>query len=119
MQFKNLYRFGSAYKLKRNKGFGHVLKAESLVDKNFKVFFIANSGENAKLGIIAEKKIIPCSTDRNSLKRIIRETFRCHKIKLCKFDVVVKVNRLNTNKIDLSDNLSKLFTKVENRCAEL
>lgn len=119
LQFKALTKFSSAHRLLRRNGFDHVVHAETLIYKDFKVFFVVNSNENARLGIIVGKKILSAATDRNRLKRIIRETFRHHSIKLCKLDVVVMVRRTFSKKSEMqADNLKILLTKVENRCAE-
>lgn len=119
LQFNTSSKFTAAHRLKRQNGFDHVIHAENLGNSCFKVFFVLNDKENGRLGIIVGKKILSGSTDRNRLKRIIRETFRNHGIKLCKLDVVVMVRRFCSKKSEvLSDNLKILFTKVENKCAE-
>lgn len=118
LQFNISAKFTVAHRLKRQNGFDHVIHAENLGNNYFKVFFVNNDKENARLGIIVGKKIHSGSADRNRLKRIIRETFRNHGIMLCKLDVVVMVKRFCSKNSDaLSDNLKILFTKVENRCA--
>lgn len=112
--------FTVAHRLLREDGFSHVVRCESVADKQFKVFFARNSRENAKLGIIASKKTLPSAVDRNRIKRIIREAFRQHNIKALKLDLVVMVRRsypLESSSQAVS--LETLFGRVENRCAEL
>jgi ribonuclease P protein component len=105
--------------LLRADGFDHVIRAENIADKHFKIFFARNCENNARLGIIASKKKLPGAAARNRAKRIIRETFRQHNIKICKLDLVVMVRRDYSQKVDMRiDNLKKLFSQVENRCAE-
>jgi ribonuclease P protein component len=105
--------------LLRADGFDHVIRAENITEKHFKIFFARNCENNARLGIIASKKTLPNATDRNRVKRIIRETFRQHNIKICKLDMVVMVRRGYSQKVDTwIDNLERLFSQVENRCAE-
>lgn len=112
-------RFTVAYRLLRADGFDHVIRAETIADKHFKIFFTRNFKHNARLGIIASKKSLSRAADRNRVKRFIRETFRRHHIKFCKLDVVVMVGRDYSWKVDTRiDNLKKLFSQVENRCAE-
>jgi ribonuclease P protein component len=114
------YKFTIAYQLRRADGFDHVICAENIADKQFKIFFIRNCGNNARLGIIASKKVLPCAVDRNRAKRIIRESFRQHNIKACKLDLVVMVRKDYSQKIDARiNNLQQLFSQVEKRCAEL
>jgi ribonuclease P protein component len=100
-------------------GFDQVIRAENVSDKHFKIFFTRNGKNNARLGIIASKKLLPSAVDRNRVKRFVRETFRKHTIKLCKLDLVVKVSNGYSWKVGSRiDNLKKLFSQVENRCAE-
>lgn len=113
-------KFTAAHRLLRTTGFDQAVRAESIADKYFKVFFAGNGKENAKLGIIVGKKTLPCAADRNRIKRIIREAFRQHSIKLCKLDLVVMVRSAYSQENSMQiDNLKALFSRVENRCAKL
>jgi ribonuclease P protein component len=103
--------------LLRENGFDHVVRAESISDRHFKVFFVRNGQKNAKLGIMVGKKTLSGAVDRNRVKRIIREAFRQHGIKQCKFDVVVMVRRGDPHGAS-AGNLKTLFSRIENRCAE-
>jgi len=112
-------KFTVAYRLSRADGFDHVIRANNVADKYFKIFFIRNFKNNSRIGIIASKKSLPKSADRNGVKRFIREAFRKHTIKQLKLDLVVKVAGEKTRKDDLQiDNLNKLFSQVESRCAK-
>lgn len=118
-QSKLSAEFGTAYRLRRKDSFDRVIKAASIAEGSFKVFFVKNEKNNARLGIIASKKVIPHAIDRNQLKRVIRETFRYHDAKYCKLDMVVMVRRsCKPNTISIADRLRSLFSLVENRCAE-
>lgn len=111
-------KFKPAYRLLRKDGFGHVMHAEQVTDKYFKIFFVQNSRNNARLGIIASKKTLPGAVDRNRAKRIIRETFRQHKVKTGKADIVVMMKRASAQNLDgWSNELKMLFSRVEDRCA--
>jgi len=113
-------KFTVAHRLLREEGFSHIVRCESVADKQFKVFFAHNSKENARLGIIASKKTLPGAVDRNRIKRIIREVFRLHNIKARKLDLVVMVRRTYPLESRAQmDSLETLFCRVENRCAEL
>jgi ribonuclease P protein component len=108
--------------LLRADGFEHVIRAdrtENISNKQFKVFFVRNFGNNARLGIVASKKTLPGATERNRVKRAIREAFRHHNVKVCQLDLVVMVRRDYSSKIDMRiDNLERLFSQVEHRCAD-
>ncbi|OGT00926.1 MAG: ribonuclease P protein component [Gallionellales bacterium RIFCSPLOWO2_02_FULL_59_110] len=104
----------------RANGFDHVVRAQSVTDDNFKVYFTRNREKNARLGIIVGKKILAGAADRNCLKRTIREAFRQHSIKLCNLDLVVMVKRTCPQRRgSQDDNLKMLLSRVERRCAEL
>jgi ribonuclease P protein component len=118
-RFRLSARFTGTFRLLRVDGFDHVIRAENIVDKQFKIFFVRNYASNCRLGIIASKKVLPSSAHRNRVKRIIRERFRQHSIKLCKMDVVVLVRHDFSQQADAQiENLERLFSQVENRCAE-
>jgi len=104
--------------LLRENGFGHVIRAENVADRHFKVYFDRNCKKNARLGIIVGKKTLACATDRNRVKRIIRETFRQHSVKFCMLDIVVMVRHADAQIATQVDGLKALFSRVENRCAE-
>lgn len=109
--------FSAAHRLLRKDGFDRVLHAESLADKHFKVFFARNFNNNARLGIVASKRTLPHATDRNRVKRIVREIFRQHRIKARSLDLVVMVRRADEQD-KLGQDLETLLNRVEGRCAE-
>ncbi|MDP1996406.1 MAG: ribonuclease P protein component [Gallionella sp.] len=112
--------FTAAHRLLREDGFNHVIRAENLADKYFKIFFVRNGKNNARLGIVVAKKTLSGAADRNRVKRIIREAFRQHSIKQCRLDVVVMARRAYPQESGAqAGNLKMLFSRVENRCAEL
>ncbi len=88
-------------------------------DSYFKIFFVPNNLQLARLGIVAAKRLMPRAVDRNIAKRQIRQLFRVHKIKFVAIDLVVMVR--NTGPLDNAvkiNSLSKLFSRVVTRCAE-
>lgn len=112
--------FTAAHRLLREDGFDHVMRAENMADKDFKIFFVRNDKRNARLGMVVAKKTLSGAADRNRVKRIIREAFRQHSIKQCKLDVVVMARRAYPQESGVqAGNLKMLFSRVENRCAEL
>lgn len=112
-------KFTAAYRLLRENGFDHVVRAESISDRHFKVFFVRNGKKNARFGIIVGKKTLALATDRNRMKRVIREVFRQHSIKLCGLDLVVMLRRNDPQEGGMQvGNLKMLFNRVESRCAE-
>jgi ribonuclease P protein component len=113
-------KFNATQRLLRTDGFGRVINAENIADRNFKVFYLASGRKEARLGIIASKKTLSRAVDRNRAKRIIRETFRQHKIRFRRLDLVVMIRRAYAQECGSArDNLETLFSRLENRCAEL
>ncbi len=110
-------KFTAAHRLLRKDGFNHVIHAENILDGYFKVFFIQNKNDHARLGIIASKKLLPSATDRNRVKRIIRETFRHHSIKARSLDLVVMVRcAYSKERVEQNRSLETLLGRIENRC---
>ena len=112
-------KLSAAHRLLSEDGFDRTVQAENIADKHFRIFFARNNKSNARLGIIASKKILPGAVDRNRIKRVIREAFRQHSIKAQKLDIVVMVRRACAQETGVRNvNLEILLTRVENRCAE-
>lgn len=112
-------KFTVAHRLLRKDSFNQVIHAENVLDECFKVFFIQNEKNIARLGIIASKKLLPKATDRNRVKRIIRETFRHHSIKARSLDLVVMARCVHfPKKIERNRSLENLLSRIESRCAK-
>lgn len=110
--------FTVAHRLLREDGFDHVVHAENIADKYFRIFFVRNDKKNARLGIIAGKRSLPGAVQRNRVKRAIREAFRQHRIKVQQIDLVVMV-RCTDSQAAKSEDLETLFSRVEEKCASL
>jgi len=110
--------FTAAHRLLREDGFDHVVHAENITDKHFKIFFVRNGNKNARLGIVASKRILPGAAQRNRVKRLIREAFRQHSIKTQQIDLVVMVRGVDTQ-APQSEDLKTLFTRIEDKCTSL
>ena len=110
--------FTRAYRLFREDGFDHVMHAENISDKRYKIFFVPNGKNNARLGIVASKRILPGAVQRNRVKRAIREAFRQHTIKARQIDMIVMVRSGDLQVRKIAD-LEMLFNRVEDRCASL
>ena len=64
-------------------------KAGRSRDKLFTVLYRPNNRDNARLGLAISKKHCRLATQRNRVKRIIRESFRQHHMALAGLDIVV------------------------------
>jgi ribonuclease P protein component len=112
------FEFTAAHRLLRAEGFDHVVHAANLTDRFYKIFFVPNGKKNARLGIVASKRILPGAVQRNRFKRMIREAFRQHSIKTQQLDLVVMVKSSDTQALQ-SEGLITLFGRIEDKCASL
>jgi ribonuclease P protein component len=84
------YRFTTRNRLLDSRAFARVFdKAARSRDALFTVLYRDNDIEIARLGLAISKKNCRKATDRNRIKRIIRESFRHHGARLAGLDVVV------------------------------
>jgi len=77
-----------------------------------------NSTTGPRLGITVPKKKVRHASDRNRIKRIIRESFRLSKHKLPNVDIIV-IAKHGIGDLDnktLSNQLEKLWKKLNKRC---
>lgn len=110
--------FDAACRLLRKDRFDHVVRGDNVADKHFKIFYAGNGGEKARLGIIASKKSFPRAVDRNRVKRLVREAFRRHAIRVRKLDLVVLAKTVKIQDIGAgTEKLNTLFGRIEDRCA--
>lgn len=71
------------HNLRDSKEFQHVYRNGRRFEGVFvTVFVIDNDGVNHRLGVTASKKAIGNAVQRNRAKRLLRESFRSHKISL-------------------------------------
>lgn len=91
-------------------------KAERSRDKMFTVLFRTNASDDARLGLAIAKKHCRLATNRNRLKRVVRESFRKHLPQLAGLDIIV----LNRPPATRAGN-EALFNCLENhwrKCAD-
>jgi ribonuclease P protein component len=84
------FRFRRRNRLLNAAAFGRVFEdASRSRDKWFTVLCRHNGGHEARLGLAISKKNCRKATSRNTIKRIVRESFRQHQAELAGLDVVV------------------------------
>lgn len=78
-----------------------------------------NDLEIARLGMAVAKKRAKRAVDRNRLKRIIRESFRCQQI-LFGVDIVVlpRDASVKAHNEDLCKSLDEQWTRIAQQCAK-
>lgn len=116
--FRNISeKFSFQQRLSRSDDFSPILQAESLSNTTYRIYFLENNKNIARLGIISSKKILPQSVSRNYSKRLIREIFRRHPISHCRLDLIVMIKRGYVNNAATNpNNLILLFNEVARKC---
>jgi ribonuclease P protein component len=100
----------------KKRDFDHLFKVGKIERCNgLKAFFIDNSKREARLGIVASKKVYSKAVKRNYAKRIIRENFRMHPIKKANFDLVVISNSCSSVN---PRNIIQLFDQIGGKCGK-
>lgn len=72
-----------------------------------------NGQSNARLGLVIAKKNVRRAVDRNKIKRIARESFRHHRVRLDNLDIIV-LARKGLGELD-NAALHNLFTDMWRR----
>ena len=85
--------FPSFRRLRSGEEFRRALDACFFKKKWFVIYFTENTAGISRLGIIVSKKLMPHSTNRNYVKRLIREIFRQNFPVDHALDVVIRVRR--------------------------
>lgn len=86
-------------------------------DRNFRVLARANGLPHARLGLAVSKKICKTAVGRNRLKRLVRESFRRHRMQLGRkggLDLVVLPARQAASicNRELDESLAALWRKL-------
>lgn len=68
----------------------------------------------ARLGLAIAKRAIPRAVERNRVRRIIREGFRCHQYQLAGLDIVVVTGHPShaQNQITAHEDLDQQWTRL-------
>ena len=83
-------------------------------DAYFTVLAVQRDRDPARLGLAIAKKQIRLATERNRLKRLVRETFREHRAQLVGLDLVVMAHRTaaEADKRRLRSSLQRHFQRL-------
>jgi ribonuclease P protein component len=73
-----------------------------------------------RLGLVIAKKHLKLATDRNQIKRIIRESFRQNRYTIPAMDIIVmaRPGTANSDQHTLSNILAKQWQRMSKRAAE-
>jgi len=90
-------------------------------DSYWTILATANHRQYPRLGLAITKKKVRKASDRNWLKRIVRESFRHHKDTLEGLDIVVLCQQRAVTKTDVNKAVTndKLFDSLHNHWLKL
>lgn len=92
-ELNKVYTFPRRFRLSRREGFTRILQLKARTNSWFAVHTEANSSGHARLGISVSKRILPAATQRNKVKRLIRECFRRSARHGLANDVVIRLRK--------------------------
>lgn len=106
------YTFSKSLRLLDAKAYKAVFEGAKLKVSSSQVLYLArpNSSTTARVGLVIAKKNVRHATQRNRIKRIIRESFRLKQHQLAGIDTVV-LARKGLDSLDNSQ-LHALFDKL-------
>ena len=86
-------RFIGAYRLQKTDEFSSVFAfRRALKGRLLILHYRPNELNTARLGVVVAKRFAKRANQRNLVKRIVREQFRCRRATLPSLDVVVRLN---------------------------
>lgn len=109
------YSLKTQQRLNQAADFKCVFQAGKKLDSRyFTLYSKLNTFKYARLGLVVAKKNVRYATQRNQIKRIIKESFRLHQHDLASKDivVVVKASVRELNKTKLRIYLDNLWLKL-------
>ncbi len=110
---KQTYSFNQ--RLHHHGSFSSLLKNKAISEKWVAIHRLPNSEGYDRLGIIVSKRIIAKATDRNRIKRYIREAFRIGiKANVNSWDIVVRLRKQvsQDETAEFRQTMSRLLIRV-------
>ncbi|MDH2917085.1 MAG: ribonuclease P protein component [Gallionella sp.] len=87
------FEFPRRYKLTRREGFSRILQQRAHTSNWFALHSQPNAESCARLGVSVSKRIVPSAVKRNSVKRLIRESFRLRTKSEVARDIVIRLRK--------------------------
>lgn len=81
---------------------------------HFVLFYQKNGYDWPRLGVVVTKKNVRHAVDRNRLKRMVRESFRCHQQRMANYDIIVvcRYNAINSSPEKMNTELEYMWAKL-------
>jgi ribonuclease P protein component len=89
-------------------------QAKKIATKLYAIFYCQNNVNHPRLGLVVPKKSIRQANDRNTFKRVVRDSFRLNKQQLGSIDIIVLSYReaAQVSKKDLCQHLAKQWQRL-------
>lgn len=113
------YSFPRSARLTHSQDFKAVFAgAEKQANRYLTVLYRPNTVQQARLGLAISKRVAKRASDRNRIKRLIRESFRQIRNDLPAVDIVVMVRPIacNTENATLLASLHSLWQRIIQSC---
>jgi ribonuclease P protein component len=111
--------FERRYRLLSAADFDSVFRlGQRSADRFFTVLYRPNELNQPRLGFAIARKKVRHATDRNRLKRVVRESFRGHRVKLPSVDLVVLARDAAQGAAnpELFSSLARHWSKLKEAC---
>ncbi len=91
---QSTYHFQQERRLLKASDYRHVFdNAFKINNKAFTLLARKNHTNHSRLGLVIAKKNLKLAVQRNRVKRLLREYFRCHQQSFANYDLVVLTRR--------------------------
>jgi ribonuclease P protein component len=87
------FEFSRRYRLTRREGFSRILQHRAHTSNWFNLHSQVNYANCSRLGVSVSKRIVPSAVKRNSIKRLIRESFRLRTKSEVGRDIVIRLRK--------------------------
>jgi ribonuclease P protein component len=89
-------------------------KSEKANQRHLLALYKVNAMAHARVGIIVGKRVAKKAVTRNTIKRIVRESFRANQPNLKGLDIVIIARQQcdKLNKLQLREGIDKLWEKL-------
>ncbi len=105
-----MFEFPKNKRLLKKQEFDSVFKqSKKIVSEHFIVFFRKNKFDYARLGLAVSKKKISRAHERNTIKRLARESFRIKSLLSYDCVIVVRKSPMTLSKLMIFDELSQAW----------
>jgi ribonuclease P protein component len=112
------FRFTKQAKIVKTDDFSSVFNLRKrIANKHLVMRYRVNDMNVARLGLIVSKKTAKLATQRNYMRRVMRELFRLNQHKLPTIDLVIQIQKTfeKTDFIEIKNEFEFLMKKLESK----